>query len=76
VEGEAGADTIDTQRAADVYGAREHIFGGHGDDTITAADGIQDVIDCGPGLDTVVSYDTGLDKLVNCENATSTHSGE
>ena len=54
----------------DLAGAREEIFGGDGDDTITAADGVQDEIDCGPGLDTVVSYDRGLDVLVICENAT------
>ena len=55
----------------DLGGAREQIFGGDGDDTITAADGVVDEIDCGPGLnDTVVSYDTGLDVLLNCENAT------
>jgi hypothetical protein len=48
-------------------GAREEIFGGAGDDTITAADGVLDKINCGPGLDRVVSYDWGLDVLVDCE---------
>jgi hypothetical protein len=67
VYGDDGADTIDAQRAVDVGGAPEHIFGGDGDDTIAAADGVQDVIDCGLGLDTVVSYDTRLDVLVECE---------
>jgi hypothetical protein len=71
VYGEDGADTIDAQTAVDLGGAREHIFGGDGNDIITAADGVLDEIDCGPGLhDMVVSYDTGLDVLVNCENAT------
>ena len=65
--GEGGDDTMDAQRAVDVGGASEHIFGGEGDDTITAADGVQDEIDCGAGLDTVVSYDRGLDELANCE---------
>jgi Ca2+-binding RTX toxin-like protein len=52
----------------DLAGAREEIFGGDGDDTITADDGVHDVIDCGPGLhDTVVSYDRGLDVLLDCE---------
>jgi len=53
----------------DLAGAPEKIFGGDGDDTITAADGLVDEIDCGPGLDTVVAYDTGLDMLVadSCE---------
>jgi hypothetical protein len=50
---------------------RHHgLRGEDGADTITAADGVEDVIHCGPGLDTVVSYDRGLDKLVDCENAT------
>jgi hypothetical protein len=70
VYGEDGADTIDAQTAVDLAGAPEEIFGGDGDDTITAADGLVDEIDCGPGLDTVVSYDRGTDVLVNCENAT------
>src|SRR5215217_3551322 len=70
VYGEDGADTIDAQTAVDLAGAPEKIFGGDGDDTITATDGIQDEIDCGLGLDTVVSYDRGLDVVVNCENAT------
>jgi hypothetical protein len=71
VYGNEGADTIDAQTAVDRGGAPEQIFGGDGDDTITAADGVLDEIDCGPGLnDTVVSYDTGLDVLKNCENAT------
>jgi Ca2+-binding RTX toxin-like protein len=51
----------------DLAGAREEIFGGDGDDTITAADGLVDEIDCGLGLDTVVSYDRGLDVLLDCE---------
>ncbi len=50
-------------------GAPEKTFGGDGDDTITAADGLVDVIDCGPGLDTVVSYDRDLDVLLDCEPA-------
>jgi Ca2+-binding RTX toxin-like protein len=70
VYGEDGADTIDAQTAVDLAGAVEHIFGGNDNDTITAADGVRDEIDCGLGVDTVVSYDTGLDVLVNCENAT------
>ena len=70
VYGEEGADTMDAQTAVNLAGAREEIFGGDQDDTITAADGLVDVIDCGLGLDTVVSYDRGLDKLVDCENAT------
>jgi hypothetical protein len=45
----------------------EGIYGGDGDDTITAADGVLDDIDCGEGTDTVVSYDRGLDELANCE---------
>jgi hypothetical protein len=57
----------------DLAGAREEIFGGDGDDTITAADGVKDVIDCGPGLhDTVVSYDRGLDVLLDCETREGT----
>jgi Ca2+-binding RTX toxin-like protein len=78
VYGEDGADTIDAQTTVDLAGALEHIFGGNDNDTITAADGLVDVIDCGLGLDTVVSYDTGLDQLVKvgdvdtCENATPT----
>ena len=67
VYGEDGADTMDAQTAVDLGGAREEIFGGAGDDTITAADGLVDVIDCGLGLDTVVSYDRELDVLVDCE---------
>jgi hypothetical protein len=56
VYGEDGADTIDAQTAVDLGGAREHIFGGYGNDTITAADEVLDEIDCGPGLhDAVVS---------------------
>ena len=51
----------------DLAGAREEIFGGDGDDTITAADGVVDVVDCGLGLDRVVSYDRGLDVLLDCE---------
>ena len=59
------------QKSPDRGGPREQIFGGDGDDTISAADGVVDEIDCGPGVnDTVVSYDTGLDVLLNCENAT------
>jgi Ca2+-binding RTX toxin-like protein len=69
VHGNEGADPIDAQTTVDLAGAREEIFGGDGDDTIPAADGVQDVIECGPGLDTVVSYDRGLDVLVICENA-------
>ena len=66
--GEDGADTIDAQTAVDLGGAPEHIFGGDGNDTITAADEVLDEIDCGPGLDdTVVSYDRGLDVLKDCE---------
>ncbi len=73
VYGEDGADTIDAQTAVDLAGAPEHIFGGNDNDTITAADGLVDEIDCGSGRDTVVSYDTGLDEpLVNCEHATLT----
>jgi Ca2+-binding RTX toxin-like protein len=72
VYGEDGADTIDAQTAVDLAGAPEHIFGGNDNDTITAADGVQDEIDCGLGIDTVVSYDAGLDVLVGCENATPT----
>jgi hypothetical protein len=67
VYGEDGADTMDAQTAVDLGGAREEIFGEEGNDTITAADGLVDVIDCGLGLDTVVTYDTGLDVLVDCE---------
>jgi Ca2+-binding RTX toxin-like protein len=67
VYGEVGSDTIDAQTAVELGGAREEIFGGVGDDAITAADGLVDVIDCGLGLDTVVSYDRGLDILVDCE---------
>jgi Ca2+-binding RTX toxin-like protein len=68
VYGEEGADTIDAQTAVELAGAREEIFGGEEDDTITAADGLVDEIDCGPGLhDTVVSYDRGLDVLLDCE---------
>jgi Ca2+-binding RTX toxin-like protein len=70
VYGNEGADTIDAQTAVDLGGAREEIFGGDGDDTITAADGVQDEIECGLGQDTVVSYDRGLDVLEDCENAT------
>jgi hypothetical protein len=70
VYGDEGADTIDAQTAVDLAGAPEQIFGGDQGDTITAADGVQDVIKCGPGFDTVVSYDTGLDVLEDCENAT------
>jgi Ca2+-binding RTX toxin-like protein len=70
VYGEDGADTIDAQTAVDLAGAKEKIFGGNGDDTITAADGLVDVIDCGPGLDAVVSHGRGLDVLVDCEDAT------
>jgi len=70
VYGEDGADTIDAQTAVGDWGTREHIFGGDGDDTITATDGVQYEIDCGLSLDTVVSYDRGLDVVVNCENAT------
>src|SRR5215212_438637 len=44
----------------DLAGAREEFFGGESDDTITAADGVKDVINCAPGLDTVVYYDRGL----------------
>jgi hypothetical protein len=62
-----GADTIDAQTAMDLGGAREQIFGGDGDDTITSADGLVDEIDCGLGRDTVVSYDRRLDVLVDCE---------
>ena len=51
-------------------GGENRVYGEDGADTITAADGVEDVIDCGPGLDTVVAYDRGLDKLVDCENAT------
>ena len=42
--GNQGADTIDAQTAVDLGGAREHIFGSDGDDTITAADGLIDEI--------------------------------
>jgi hypothetical protein len=70
VYGEDGADTMDAQTAVDLAGAPEQISGGDQDDTITAADGVQDEIDCGSGVDTVVSYDTGLDVLVGYENAT------
>ena len=52
--GNEGADTIDAQTAVDLGGAQEKIFGGDGDDTITAADGLVYEIDCGLGLDTVV----------------------
>jgi hypothetical protein len=79
VYGEDGADTIDAQTAVDLAGAPEHIFGGNDNDTIAAADGVRDEIDCGLGVDTVVSYDTGLDVLVvddggapTCENVTPT----
>jgi hemolysin type calcium-binding protein len=73
VHGNEGADTINAQWAADRGGAPERIFGDEGDDTIAAADGVKDVIDCGSdpdGLDqdTVVSHDDqGLDVLVDCE---------
>jgi Ca2+-binding RTX toxin-like protein len=67
VYGEDGADTIDAQRAADRGGDQEHIFGGTENDTIAAADGVKDLIDCGEGVDTVVSHDPGLDELVECE---------
>jgi Ca2+-binding RTX toxin-like protein len=73
VHGDEGADTIDVQTAVDLGGAPEHILGGNDNDTITAADGVQDTIDCGEGDDTVVSYDPGLDEpLMNCEHATLT----
>jgi hypothetical protein len=67
VYGEDGADTIDAQTAVELDGAREEIFGGDGNDTITAADGLVDVIDCGLGMDKVDSYDTELDVLFDCE---------
>jgi hypothetical protein len=67
VYGEGGADTINAQLTAGLGGALERIFGGDGDDTIAAADGVKDVIDCGSGLDTVVSHDAGRDVLVGCE---------
>ncbi len=67
VYGEGGADTINAVWAADRGGAREQISGGEGDDTIAAADGVKDEIDCGTGVDTVVSHDPGLDVLVDCE---------
>ena len=44
VYGNQGADTIDAQTAVDLGGAREHIFGSDGDDTVTAADGLIDEI--------------------------------
>jgi hypothetical protein len=69
VYGGGGADTINAQTAVRFGEAREEIFGGDQDDTVAAADGVQDVIDCGSGLDTVVSYDAGLDELTNCETA-------
>jgi Ca2+-binding RTX toxin-like protein len=67
VYGNEDADTIDAQTTVDLGGAREEIFGGDGDDTIPAANGVKDVINCGLGLDTVVSYDRGLDVLMICE---------
>ena len=70
VYGEDGSDTIDAQTEVDLGGAREEIFGGNGEDTITAADRVEDVIDCGSGLDTVVSHDAGRDVLVGCERIT------
>ena len=42
------------------------VDGGTGNDTIRAADGIKDVIDCGEGTDTV-EYDRTLDVIKNCE---------
>jgi hypothetical protein len=59
------AATATTRRTA-----REKIFGGDGNDTITAADGLVDEIDRGLGLDTVVSHDTGLDIVADsCETS-------
>jgi hypothetical protein len=47
--------------------------GGGGNDTISAADGVAETIDCGPGIDTVVADLGGngvTDTRIGCENVT------
>ena len=64
--GTDGLDTIvglggnDTLRG---LGAPDRLTG---DDTVYAAEGQSDVIDCGPGRDSV-TFDAGIDSVKRCE---------
>ena len=47
---------------------RDVLLGGAANDTIRAADGYQDTIDCGPGTSDTAYIDVTLDTSKNCEN--------
>jgi Ca2+-binding RTX toxin-like protein len=47
---------------------RDELLGGSANDTIRAADGYQDTVDCGPGANDTAYIDPTLDTRRNCEN--------
>jgi hypothetical protein len=44
------------------------LLGGSANDTIKAADGYEDTVDCGPGTSDTAYIDVTLDTSENCEN--------
>lgn len=65
VHGDGGDDIIAADQSGP--GDKEKIFGDDDDDTINAADGEKDTIDCGKGNDTV-TFDDVIDTVKGCEN--------
>ena len=47
---------------------RDALLGGSANDTIRAADGYHDTVDCGPGTNDTAYIDVTLDTRKNCEN--------
>ena len=52
---------------------RDALLGGSANDTIRAADGYQDTVDCGPGKNDTAYIDVTLDTRKNCENVNPPH---
>ena len=48
---------------------RDELLGGSANDTIRAADGYHDTVDCGPGKNATASIDLTPDTRKNCETA-------
>lgn len=63
VRGGGGDDLVHGGNGSDVH------QGGYGNDTLTSADGVRDVVNCGPGIDRA-SVDE-LDQVKDCEKVTA-----
>ena len=66
IDGGPGDDEIDIVAFFSAQPGTVTVKAGDGDDTIEAADGDRDEINCGPGKD-AVEFDAGIDEIKNCE---------